>query len=498
MSARKAKNSRISKSRFISGTQCPLRLWYDIHARHLAAPPDEGLEAVFATGHAVGELAQKRWSGGVLVDGPYWEVERAIERTQALMADLSVPAIYEAAIEHRGVLTRVDILARAPEGGWDLVEVKSSTRVKEPFDTDVALQYWILRGAGLDVRRAGVLVLNRDYVYPGGEYDLDQLFHFEDLTADSEHRLGEIEAQVFAFQEVVASEEPEVEIGDHCFTPYDCPYYGHCSRDVEFSEQPIDWLPRLGKKRDELRAIGAESIDEIPDGFPLSNVQERVRRCVASGEAWVSPALGRALERVEWPLYFLDFEAAMPALPRWPGTSPYGTVPFQFSCHSQARPDAELEHSEFLATSDDDPREALARALLECLGEQGSIIVYSSYESRVLGLLADAVPALRGELLALRDRLCDLLPVVRDHYCHPGFRGSYSIKAVLPVLAPGMDYGDLEVADGQAAARSWLQMLDCADAAERERLENALRVYCRQDSLAMVRIREALLRVVGR
>ena len=147
------KQVQLSKTRFISGCQCPLKLWFDVNQRSLAEPPDASREALFAAGHVVGELAQRRWPGGVLVDIAPWLREEAAQFTLSLVDDEDVSAIYEAGISFQRVLTRVDVLARAPGGQWDLIEVKRSTRVKPPFDTDVALQYWILKGAGFPCAR---------------------------------------------------------------------------------------------------------------------------------------------------------------------------------------------------------------------------------------------------------------------------------------------------------------------------------------------------------
>ena len=486
--------SLLSKSRFISGNQCPLKLWNDTHRRDLATPPDESLQAIFEIGNQVGELAQLRWPGGVLVDGPYWEIDAAVARTEALMADPAVPAIYEAAIVHEGALTRVDVLARAPAGSWDLIEVKSSTKVKEPFDTDVALQYWILNGAGLTVRRAGVLLLNTGYLYPGGEYDVDRLFRFEDLTEDCHRRLNEIGDQVQEFRQVMnRAQPPEVAVGAHCHSPYECPYWDHCTRDVTFPERPIDMLPKLHKnRRSKLEGMGVESLDDVPADFPLTEIQARVRECTRSGESWVSPGLKPALEQLQWPVAYLDFEAAQFPLPRYPGTRPYETVPFQFSCHVQASPNAELFHHEYLNTDGSDPREAIAHALLEAVGEEGSIVVYSSYEKQMIRALAGWFPHLGADLLRLEDRLFDLLPVIRDNYYHPDFRGSFSIKAVLPALIDDMAYDNMAISDGMVAARTWKQATEgdpgfLSDAAARD-----LRDYCCQDSLAMARVVEKL------
>ncbi|MDT8322091.1 MAG: DUF2779 domain-containing protein, partial [Xanthomonadales bacterium] len=90
------------------------------------------------------------------------------------------------------------------------------------------------------------------------------------------------------------------------------------------------------------------------------------------------------------------------------------------------------------------------------------------------------------------DRLWDLLPVVRNHYYHPQFRGSFSIKVVLPALIPGAGWTDLEISDGMEAATRYAEALDDPDEERRDAVFRGLREYCKQDTLAMVDLRKAL------
>ncbi|QIT54996.1 DUF2779 domain-containing protein [Aquisalimonas sp. 2447] len=490
------RNYRLSKSRFIAGLQCTLRLWNSIHRPKLASKPDERQQAIFDTGHAIGELARERYPGGALIEADHRQTDTALVQTDSLMRKHELPALFEPAIQHNNVLTRVDVLARAGEQ-WDLVEVKASTRAKEVFQFDVAVQYWILKGAGIPVRTAGLLLLNRDYVYPGGAYDLGELFQFEDLTEFCQNEFDAVERWIDHFHHIASSSTaPDVDIGPHCHTPYTCPFWAHCSQGKRTPDNPIDLLPNL---RDGLREAllerGVESIEAIPDDVRLSEIQERVRQATVEGKPWLSPKLLAALENVEWPLHFLDFEAAMVALPMYTGMRPFDALPFQFSCHTQRAPGEAPIHQEFLATAPSaDPRQELAEHLIQTLGQNGSIVVYSGYEGRTIRELAKALSQLAPTLLSLQPRIVDLLAILRRHYYHPGFRGSYSIKQVLPTLVPEMSYAGMAIADGEAAGRGWLQMLASKDPTERDRLESSLRAYCQQDSLAMFHLREALLR----
>lgn len=487
--------STLSKSRFISGLQCELKLWNDAYRRDLATAPSEQHQARFDMGAAVGQLAQRRWPGGVEVGFQPWEREPAVAETAKLMADPVVPAIYEAALLHANLYIRVDILARAADS-WDLIEAKSATRPeKEVFLRDLAVQYWVLEQLGIPIRQAGILVLNNAYVYPGGDYDLGQLFRFHEASDYCRDHRDWVATEVQRLHGVLAQPTaPDIGVGDHCFRPYDCPYYAHCSAGLERLEHPISDLYRLTqRRREQLQAEGIQTIPEIPEDFPLTEAQARIRDVVRTGHPWRSGELTGLLEAVEWPLYFLDFEAFAPALPRYVGTRPYQTIPFQYSLHVQNSPDGALTHREFLHTELTDPRPSLIDHLLDDIGPHGTIVVYSGYERRMLNELAATYPE-RAEVLGrVRDRLWDLLPIVQNHYYHPDFNGSFSIKSVLPALIDEAGWSDLEIGDGLSAVLKYEQALEETDAATRNRIFQELRDYCRQDTLAMLRLREVLL-----
>ena len=239
--------------------------------------------------------------------------------------------------------------------------------------------------------------------------------------------------------------------------------------------------------------MGVESIREIPDDFDLTEIQRRAATCVQTGEPWFSPELGKALSGLRYPLCFMDFETVNPAIPRFAGMRPYDQLPFQWSVHVQRKPGAELEHHEFLATDASDPRREFISSSLPALGESGSIVVYSSFESQRLSDLAAWLPEFAERINAIQARLFDLLPVVREHVYHPAFAGSYSIKSVLPALVPEMTYEGMEVANGQDAGLAWESLVrGSVNPGERDRIRKALLDYCGQDTLAMVRLLDKL------
>jgi len=299
---------------------------------------------------------------------------------------------------------------------------------------------------------------------------------------------------------VLAREEaPAVEPGRHCFRPYECPFWAWCTR-----EKPADWafrLPRITEDRHrELREQGVERIAEIPDGFPLSAAQTRAREAHRTGRPVVLPGLAAALARAGPPALYLDFETALPAVPLYPGTRPYQAIPFQWSLH-RAGADGALLHREHLAEGATDPRREVAETLLAALAAfpDEPVLVYSGYESRVLRDLAALLPDLADPLEAARGRLVDLLRVVRAHVYHPGFAGSFSIKAVAPALVPGFSWAGPEAVSAGGAAAAAFERLATGrvPAGEREALREELRGYCRRDTEALLRVHEALPGLAG-
>lgn len=462
--------------------------------RELADPVGEAQQAVFDAGTRVGELARDLYPGGILMGQDHLHIDEAVAATRAILADPSVPAIYEGGFEFNDVRIRVDILAHVTQIRHDLIEVKSTTRVKEEHIPDVAIQFYVLEGSGVRPRRACLAYLNKDYVYPGGEYDLHQLFRIDDVSERVRDFQPEIPEALKEMRLALGRPEPpEVRPGKQCSTPYDCPFLGHCHAGE--SEHPVSDLPRASQKLLALlEAAGVEDIRDIDSDFVgLNEMQQRVRDCVVDNRVYLDAAIRDVLEGVEYPVHFLDFETFNPALPLYVGTRPYQAIPFQWSDHIMG-PDGNMEHKEFLHDGSGDPREPLATSLLKTLGKSGSIVVYSGFEGTRIREMAEAFPHLSKDLLALLDgRIVDLLAIVRECCYHPDFHGSFSLKAVLPALVSDLSYEDLEIRDGAAASVAYVEIIDPGTSDDRrKRLRHALLSYCRRDTEAMVRLVERL------
>lgn len=471
-----------------------MRLWYQCYNPELAQEASPSQQAIFDMGHEVGRLATQLYPGGILIEEDPLHHHEAVQSTRAVLSNLKVPAIYEAAFVHDGVRVRVDILERGNGGRWNLIEVKSSTTVKEAHWPDVAVQYYTLRGQGLDVDRAGILHLNNQYVYDGHHLELEKLFIFSDLTEAAIALQQEIPSRLNELKKILAqANPPEINPSRHCTSPYDCEFREHCT-----APMPEFWVMDLRgitqRRLDELVALGVDDIRDIPDGFPLSALQARIRRCLINREEFIAPELENELRDVEYPIHFLDFETVGAAIPRYAFTSPYQTIPFQWSDHLLCA-DGTLKHYEYLCYEDKDPREEFATTLLQALGKKGTIFIYTPYEKDAITRLAEELPHYQERLLALLGRVKDLNVAIKKHFYHPEFHCSFSLKSVLPALVPSMKYESLAIQEGSMASLEYLRMLHpSTPPEEKERIKNDLLTYCGHDTLGMVKIREELLK----
>lgn len=503
MTARRQSSStrqpRLSKSRFVAGLQCHKSLWWRFHERD--APelvPDPALKAVFDQGVEVGEVAHSHFPGGVLIDLPPYELT---ERTRATAKaiDEGANVIYEASFFADDVFVSIDILHRESKAsGWTLTEVKSTTGVKDEHLPDAAVQLHVALRAGLSVKRVELMHLNRACAFP----DLSNLFVRADITAGAQDALPSIGPEIRRQLRVLGrGEPPDVEPGEHCTAPYECPFLGRCWPVAP--EHHVSTLYKAGAKT-AARWIeaGYETIFDLPATERLSEIAERQRRAVTEGRVVIEPGLERELATLRAPVAHLDFETVAPAIPRWEGCHPYDQVPVQFSVHVEpGAPDEPLRHFEYLADGDGDPRPAIARALVDALPAAGSIVVYNaSFERRCLEQLAEAVPEHGDALLGAASKLVDLLPIVRKNVYHPDFRGSFSLKAVAPALAPELSYAGMDVAQGQDAAHLLQRLLlrpEKMSPAARGKARVDLLAYCKQDTLATVNVLERLRALAG-
>lgn len=481
----------LSKSQYLRGLQCHKALWLYRYRRELMDPIDPVREALFASGHEVGKLAQARFPGGVEIELDRADFGAMAARTADLI-EQGVGVIYEATFISDGLLAMADILLRN-DAAWEFHEVKSSTRVKPYHLHDAALQ-WRILGDHIPLVRASIMHINNAY-RRAGELDLEQLFRSVDVTATVTQMQAGLPDSIASMRAMLEGAEPGIEIGMHCQNPFECDFRSYCWQAVP-SPSVFDLYQMRGERKFELYQRGQVRYRDLRQ-LALSPAQSLQVSTALSGEAHVErERIREFLGRARYPIHFLDFETLQHAVPRFDDQRPYQQLPFQYSLHV-LHEDGELEHREYLADEYSDPRPGLAARLARDLGTAGSIVAYSqSTEIAAINGLASHCEKHAAALRACVSRFIDLLTPFRElMYYHPDFNGSFSIKSVLPAMFPGeheTGYANLEIQDGRMAMTRYNELAGLDDEAQRQSIREALLAYCRLDTLAMVRIWQAL------
>jgi hypothetical protein len=484
----------LSKSRLMAFRHCPKRLWLEIHHPELARD-SAATQASFDIGNRVGKIARQLYDPkgrGILVDAQAEGFDAALARSQVLLRSAS--PLFEAGFRADGAMAFADVMLPATRSGkrvWRMVEVKSSTQVKDYHRDDVAVQAYVARAAGVPLVSIALAHVDSGWTYPG-DGDYAGLLTEKNLTKEAFGRAHEVQAWIVEAHRIVAGTEPEVATGNQCRKPYECGFLAWCHRFEQQSEHPIQWLPgkRSRTLTEHIETLGLTEMRAVPDEL-LSDVQRRVKQATLSGKPYFDRAGAAArLSMHRLPAYFMDFETVQFPVPIWKGTKPYQQIPFQFSVHRLSRT-GKLEHQPFLDLSGNDPSKSFAKALISACGERGPIFVYNAaFETARISDLARRLPRLSAALRALNERVVDLLPVARDHYYHPSQQGGWSIKAVLPALCPELRYSDLQgVQDGGMAVNAYLEAIAPQTASvRRQEIERQLLAYCALDTYAMVRL----------
>jgi hypothetical protein len=454
---------------------------------------DASAQTIYDQGQAVGLLAKQIFPAGIEIARCENLLDR-VGRTQEML--LQRATLFEAAFAFQGAYAAVDILVPVEADTWDVLEVKSSTSSNELNLEDLAFQAHVLEGWGICIRKYWLLLVDNEYVRHG-PVEPEKIFKRLDVTEE----VRELSVNVYKLlakmrATISASGPPVIGIGPHCDDPYPCPLHERCWDFLP--DVNVTSLYRGRAKGFEFLSQGILRLAEIADEDALTDNQKIQRRTAITGQPHIDRAAIKIfVNRLAYPLFFLDFETFATAVPLLDSVHPYEQVPFQFSLHILRELGSTPEHYGFLADGRGDPRPAFLESLQTFIGTNGSVVVYNeSFELGRLRECAGVYPAFAGMVSNIESRVIDLLEPFRAfHYYHPAQDGSASIKAVLPALV-GSGYEHLSIRDGGTASREFVRLTfgEVVDDEDRIETRAALEEYCGLDTMAMVEIVRALSR----
>ncbi|EKE16325.1 MAG: hypothetical protein ACD_11C00020G0030 [uncultured bacterium] len=489
---------KLSKTNFLICLDCAKNAWLKIHKPEIYK--QKALSSfelnIIDTGNQIDELARSLFPDGILV-----ESRDDTELTKKLMENRT-PVIYQPVFATEKYLAVSDIFVfNSDQNVYDLYEVKSSIvseenggRKTEDYLIDMAFQKNVLNDLGIEVGTLNLIRLNKKYVCLG-DINLKELFLIEDLTNQVNEKLKDTKQKMEGAYELLSSgDEPK----GHC----DCILKGknsHCTTswysNSDLPEYSVHAIARIHKtKLAELVDSHIFNIHDVPDDFLLSDNQKRQVETAKSGKEYIDrDGIAEFLGAMKYPLAFLDYETYPSAIPKYNRYSPYQQIPFQFSLHVIDSHESELEHYDFIYTEKDCPDESFAEALKKHLPEKGSIIVWNQkFEQGINKQLGERLSEYKDFMQNVNNRVIDLMVPFfgkTTMYDHPEFKGSASIKYVLPALVPNLSYKNMHIQEGGAASDTWNRIVSGEYSEDEKNMKvQALKDYCHLDTLAMVEI----------
>lgn len=456
----------ITKSDFVRYTQCPLYAWLwknrpDLREGHQNS-------RIADQGYEVEKLAYKVFAG----EDVDFQAEARTDR----------------------YLARADILKK-DEGGVHIFEVKSSTKKKTEHVPDLCFQVNAFRDAGFEIASVNLILVNSDYVFDEKVgLEVDKFFKIEDLTEDIFKKADGFRSEMEQAHKVLTDEKEPAVVALRKTFKYQLPkkFAEYYWRDIpEFSIYDISNIRK--KKLESLTSMNVIKIKDIPDGFDLSDAQKlQVQLTKSETNNIDKEGIKSELERLEYPLYFLDYETINPAIPFLDKQKPHQQVVFQYSLHVIDAPGEELRHVDLLHTKKTNPAPHILEDLNKHIGEKGSVLVwFQDFEKGRNKEMAATCPQYKEFMESVNERVYDLMLIFKDKYVDYRFKGSMSIKNVLPILVPELNYKDLDIQHGGMAMDAIADLIE-GKVADHDTLAANLKKYCEQDTLAMVKIFEVL------
>ena len=521
----------VSKSDYILFRECKKNVWLKKHRPDIynKSGLSEFEKSIIETGNEVELLARKLFPAGILIEGRGKEAqeltqeyiamtekrldsrlrgndreEDGLPRAKALAMTEKGLVLFQPVFVRNGFMAAVDILEYDEKtGGYNIYEVKATNEIKEKKHFyDLAFQVNLLRKCGVKVTGIKLLHLNPDYVRKG-ELDLKNMFTIEDVTEGVEKLADEVNAEMDAALEYLSR---ETEPAGHCCCinksrNNHCQTFSYSNPDVpEYSIHDIARIGSSKKKLQQLIDANIFKLEEIPEEMEFSEIQKnQIDAHIQDRIIMVKELIAKELEGLVFPLYFLDYETCPAAVPRFDGYSPYQQIPFQYSLHKLMSLDEKLEHFDYLHIKSDDPSRALAEKLQKDIGDKGTIIVWNKkFECKRNEEIGERLPEFKIFMDSVNHRIYDLMDVFsKQYYVHKHFKGSTSIKYVLPVLAPELTYKNLNIQEGGTASQSWDKIaLSAIPKEEKDKIAKDLLDYCERDTFAMYAIWRELYKIL--
>lgn len=493
----------INKDLYVAYTECPSKYFY---FKNNYEQEWELKSVIFKKeGKKVLECAKKMYKDGEEVFGE--TVEDRLEKTKELIKN-GFSTIFNAhfLVEDK-YLVQIDIFNKKEDKAWEIIEVKSASSsemfnfVKSNSKTaviksqlrDLAFQSYFMKKLSLTVFP---ILINVNTRYKKiGELELSK--YLTKFNLDKNIKEFEIEVEENIEKILKLKDNPEVMVGSHCKNPHPCIFKNHCWKEI--SEESIHLIPRISaSKRKLFLDNGIKNISDLKENDSMKNelTDDQKSKINSFLRGIIKKDIMKLtifLNRIQYPVQYLDFETFSPIVPLYENSRPSDNIPFQYSLHIEESKNSDLIHYEFLNTEVKDPRKDFIESLVSNIKDKGSIIVYNrSFEEGVLDQMVEQYPEYSEIVQGIKNRIVDLwTPFKEGYYYHPKMIFSTSLKAVLPALS-SLSYEGLNVSYGEEAMYRYEELIALPEGEEKENLKKSFLEYCGLDTYAMYEILNVL------
>jgi len=479
----------ISKSIFLKYLQCPKLAWH-LYRDLIKKENSFSDNFLIFESKKIHSVAQLLFKNAVKIHAT--NIQDAITQTKQLLQDKTVDTIFEPAFEYNGFITKTDILKRT-DNGWQIIEIKSGNKCKNKYIADLAYCCFIASKNVQCINKVSLFLLSKNFNLSS---PLNLLFTEKDCSFEVFSKAEEIEKTFEEIKNSLSSEIfPQADLKLIC---KNCPLFLQCfGKDIKYH---IFDLPRLSAKVfEQLKQLNINKVEDIPDTIELTPMQKIVKDCIINDKIYINPNLKDDLQKIKLPFYYLDFESMMTIYPVYNNIAPHSQIITQYSLHKISDLNfKKIQHFEFIADPKKDCRKQLITKLIEDLQTEGSIITYSDFEHNIILNLIKLFPELKDKIHNIADRIIDFEVILRNNYYDKNFHGRTSIKKVLPVLVKNMNYDNLDIAEGGSASAHFAYMaMNMYSKEKEEEIKKELLQYCRQDTLALVKIHQFLTNCIN-
>jgi CRISPR/Cas system-associated exonuclease Cas4 (RecB family) len=461
---------QLTKTNFLQFQNCPKSLWLlknkpKLYPQNVGSNSEDKLAA---EGYEVQRLVQKFLQSTENSDKYFFE------------------KIYKSEGE---LYACADIIRKNEDGTVNIYEVKSSGAVGQEHLTDATFQTIVVKKSGVKVRSVYIVHLNKEYIREDA-LNVEEMMTFSMVTKQVQNLIENVKAEIKLALDLLRQDEINEE-GCSCLKlskSHHCETFKYFNPSVP--NPSIYNLPRIHKKKLNIFVNeGRYALDEIDENEVTGNQISVLQSAKTNSPVLNNKIIEKFYDQVTYPLYFLDYETFSSAIPVVDGVKPHAHIPFQFSIHvKMTKEGSNIEHYEYLADKAELPRNMI-ELMEKVIGSNGSIVSWhKSFENTRNKEMAILYPDKANFLNNVSDRTIDLEDIFKGGYVDIAFGGSTSIKKVLPVIVPDLNYANLEVANGTDAMEAFTRLLEMPNGLDKTKLQNEMLEYCKLDTLAMVEI----------